>query len=168
MAKRVLLIGGSFVALLVLGSVATFSLSYLSAARRVSSALAEVPDELEPLPAVFVRTTLCVHPNGVGHIAARRLLSASGRTGGTPLAWAARYYVWTRAVQWRSTDGGLRLFANTMIHKAGSGLVAGAQAYFGKAPADLTPSEALDLLVADRSPSGLAPDRLEALRRRCL
>jgi hypothetical protein len=167
-ARRALLIGGSFVALLAVASVASFLSVYLPAARRVSSALAEVPDELHPPPAAFVRATLCVHPNGVSHIAARRLLSASGHTGGRALAWAVRYYVWTKAVQWRSTDGGVGLFANTMIHKAGSGLVAGAQAYFGKAPAELTPSESLDLIVADKSPDGLAPERLEALRRRCL
>jgi membrane carboxypeptidase/penicillin-binding protein PbpC len=61
----------------------------------------------------------------------------------------------------------MALFANSISHKAGSGLVSGAQAYFSKEPTDLTRAEALELILADYTNS---PDskHIEFLRRACL
>lgn len=165
--RRALLIaGGSAVAILA-ASIAAFLALYLPASAEVSSALSEVPPELRPPPDLFFEAAICVHHHGVGHLAARQLLTADGLNRTRAITWAARYFVWTQAVERRSSDEVMALFANHIHHSEGSGLVSGARAYFAKSPAELTRAEALELVIADAYPKATPPDRLEFLRRSC-
>lgn len=134
----------------------------------VSEALSRLPEELRPPPPAFVRVTRCIHPGGVSVIAARRLLQSQGPLRGRALTWAARLLASTWAIELVSPDGGMGLFANTMIHEAGSGLSAGARASFDKSPAELSESEAFELLLVDIRPDGVSERRREELRLRCL
>ena len=168
LARRALWVGGLLFAICACASLAAFFALYVPAARAVSVALAAIPPDLRPLSQDFERTTLCVHTRGVAHLAARRLLFASGNAEGRAIVWSARYFVWTKAIEWGSADEGLTLFANTMVHKAGAGLSLGAHAYFQKSPSDLTPAEVLELIAADWSPQGVSPNLLKTWRQRCL
>ncbi len=165
--RRALLITGGVIAALLLILVAAFSALYLPASARVSAALSEVPRELRPPPAVFFEAAVCVHHHGVSHLAARKLLTADGLNRTRALTWAARYAVWTQAVEWQPADDAMALFANNIHHKAGSGLLSGAHAYFSKQPAELTRAEALELILADAYPSPPRSNHLEFLRRTC-
>ena len=163
--RLILIAGGVVAAVLVLVATAILAV-YLPASARVSAALAEVPPQLRPPPDVFFEAAICVHHHGVSDVVARRLLTADGLSRTRAITWAARYFIWTQAVERRPAADRMALFANSISNKAGSGLVSGAQAYFSKEPTDLTRAEALELILADYTNS---PDskHIEFLRRAC-
>jgi hypothetical protein len=147
--RRLLLIAVGVVAA-ILGLVgAAFLVAYIPASSRVSAELAELPPQLRPPPDAFFEAAICVHHHGVSHLAARKLLTADGLRHTRATTRAARYFIWTQAVERRSAADRMALFANNIRHKAGSGLVSGARAYFSKEPAELTRAEALELVLAD-------------------
>jgi hypothetical protein len=164
--RRLFLIAGAAVAAIPVLVAAAFLAAYIPASARVSAELAELPPQLRPPPDVFFEAAICVHHHGVSHLAARKLLTADGLNQTRAITWAARYFIWTQAVERRPAADGMALFANSIRHKAGSGLLSGARAYFSNELAELTRAEALELVLADYTSSPNSK-HVESLRRSC-
>ena len=164
---RLFLIIGAVAVAGTLAVVGTVVALYIPARSKISSALSNVPAGLRPPPAALVAAATCVHDRGVGRIVARKLLTAEGLDRSRAIVWTARYIVWTEAVDLLSADDAMALYADTLHHEVGVGLVSGARAYFSKGPPELTRAEALELVLADAYPTFAPADRLERLRRSC-
>ena len=167
MIRRGLLIAGALVVVAALAVAGTLVVLYLPARAKISSALSAVPDELRPPPDSFVEAASCVHRHGVAHLVARKLLVSEGLDHARAIVWTARYIVWTEAVDRLFPEDAMALYADTLNHKAGVGLLSGARAYFSKRPAELTRGEAVEFVLADADPAHAFPDLLETFKRKC-
>lgn len=156
------------VALAAAGCVASY-VTFFSRADVVDEALATLPPDLNPPPAVLYEAALRVHPHGVAHIAARRLLEEQYPPHPRATLSAYRFAMWSYLLPLtRSPEEIMSLYAGSMRFEGRQGLEAGSRHYFSKPPSELSYDEALSLVVIDLNPIGNSPVENPARYRRAM